>query len=152
MRVTDIDALMERLEITDECENCKWSAGPFCKIGSDFVDACEAIWEAPTFEIELFSEAVPRPNKNLVEVVRCKDCKYNLKKPRDYYDDDRILCFAWCPLISHLSEGEGWCFRGKRKDQPQTKRRLPDYSYEADLAKRLMEQTEGGDDGKQSSN
>ena len=28
------------------------------------------------------------------------------------------------------------------KDEPQTERHLPDYSYEADLGRRIMEQTE----------
>ena len=32
--------------------------------------------------------------------------------------------------------------QAKAKDEPQTERHLPDYSYEADLGRRIMEQTE----------
>lgn len=33
-------------------------------------------------------------------------------------------------------------YMAKVEDEPQTERRLPDYSYEADLGRRIMEQTE----------
>lgn len=81
----------------------------------------------------------------------CKEC--------DYYHAENNTCQS----KKCCTGGDGyvtwwdrlWCKPYKYKaeqTEPQTKRRLPDYSYEADLAKRLMEQTEGGDDGKQSSN
>ena len=36
--------------------------------------------------------------------------------------------------------------QAKAKDEPQTERHLPDYSYEADLGRRIMEQTERSND------
>ena len=54
------------------------------------------------------SELKKIPSADAVEVVRCKDCKYN---PKD----------AWfgCPM-SHMTETQkpdtAWCWKGERKD------------------------------------
>lgn len=51
MRLIDADALAASLGITNmECLKCGWYNGRGCKRGSDFVDACEAIEDAPTIE------------------------------------------------------------------------------------------------------
>ena len=47
-RLIDAYALMETLGIAEECEYCQYSYGGFCSKSSDFVDACEAIADAPT--------------------------------------------------------------------------------------------------------
>ena len=64
-RYIDADLLMKELGITDpDCEKCEWGCKgfPSCSRDGDFVDACDAICEAPTADV--------------VEVVRCKDCKH----------------------------------------------------------------------------
>lgn len=51
MRLIDADALMKTLGITDmDCGKCKWGDHGYCTRGSDFVDACTAIEDAPTIE------------------------------------------------------------------------------------------------------
>ena len=48
-RLIDADALAKQLGITDmDCYKCAWNLSGICRRGSDFVDACEAIEEAPT--------------------------------------------------------------------------------------------------------
>lgn len=57
---------------------------------------------------EIIEEIDALPSADAVEVVRCKDCKYN---PKD----------AWfgCPM-SHMTETQkpdtAWCWKGERKD------------------------------------
>lgn len=48
MRLIDADALMDALGIAVECSDCANQAGAFCHKSSDFVNACEAICDAPT--------------------------------------------------------------------------------------------------------
>lgn len=53
-RYIDADALMKELGITDpDCEKCEWGhkGFPYCKRDGDFVDACDAICEAPTVDV-----------------------------------------------------------------------------------------------------
>ena len=50
-----------------------------------------------TKEVVPFDEAVPKANKNLVEVVRCKDCKHSDKT-------DCAEGFVWC---NRNGEGHG---------------------------------------------
>lgn len=52
MRLIDADALAEQLNIRKTCAECEHSDGVFCKKHDDFVDACEAIFEAPTINPE----------------------------------------------------------------------------------------------------
>lgn len=53
------------------------------------------------------------PTVDAVEVVRCKDCKYNPKAERRYDDDDPIFCFDWC---WYMEGKDGYCCEGKRRD------------------------------------
>lgn len=49
MRLIDADALMETLGIKEECTDCQYHLGyNFCARSGDFVNACEAIINAPT--------------------------------------------------------------------------------------------------------
>lgn len=50
MRLIDADALAEVLGIKPECADCENAQGAFCTKGSDFVNACEAIFDAPTID------------------------------------------------------------------------------------------------------
>ena len=62
MNLIDRDFLAEKLEITEGCLECKWMDGVYCKRYKTFVDACQAIFEAP---------AIEQP-----EIIYCKDCKW----------------------------------------------------------------------------
>lgn len=61
MRLIDADALAEVLGIAEDCQDCQYKNGVLCKKSSDFVDACEAIYDAPTIEAEWIpvSERLP---------------------------------------------------------------------------------------------
>lgn len=50
MRLIDADALAETLGIKAKCDDCQYQNGSFYKRGGEFVDACEAIYDAPTIE------------------------------------------------------------------------------------------------------
>lgn len=52
MRPIDADALIEKLGIAKECNDCKHNEEPYCKWKADVVDICEAINDAPTIEPE----------------------------------------------------------------------------------------------------
>ena len=50
MRLIDADELKKELGIADDCSQCDHARTIFCSKGSNFVDACEAINDAPTIE------------------------------------------------------------------------------------------------------
>lgn len=52
MRLIDADALMERLQIANDCGDCIYQDGPDCANAKGFVDACAAICTAPTIDPE----------------------------------------------------------------------------------------------------
>ena len=59
-RYIDADALMKTLKISDDCKHCEQCEDDyFCSMSGDFVNACEAINEAPS-----------------IDIVRCKECKH----------------------------------------------------------------------------
>ena len=47
-----------------------------------------------------------KPDRDLVEVVRCKDCKY--------CEDDYPLNTYWCPWLNTVRE-EDYCSKGERR-------------------------------------
>ena len=49
IELIDKRALMKTLKISDSCNECEWEVGPLCGKANSFVDACEAICEAPVF-------------------------------------------------------------------------------------------------------
>ena len=57
------------------------------------------------------------------EPQTCETCKFEIYCPE--------MCEGCCEWDSHYEP----------KDEPQTERRLPDYSYEADLGRRIIEKT-----------
>lgn len=74
MRLIDKNEVMKKLSIADECEDCPFcSEEIFCGKQQDpqsFVDACEAICDAP-----------------VVEIIHCKECKYaEVVDPEDGQD------------------------------------------------------------------
>lgn len=60
MRLIDANVVMETLGIKSDCVNCDYADEIFfCTKGKNFVDACEAIQDAPTIEtkqIKYFDE------------------------------------------------------------------------------------------------
>lgn len=61
-------------------------------------------------EYKIFSEAIPKPNKNLVEVVRCKECKHG--EYREEYSE--YECHAsGCGLV-HAADF--FCADAERKE------------------------------------
>lgn len=79
MRLIDADALLKKLD-----DSIWYNV-------ADFNEAWYAVDHAPTVDA--------------VEVVRCRDCKYN-----------PLETWFGCPL-SHLKyDGERWCWKGERKD------------------------------------
>lgn len=42
--------LMNTLHIKEDCQDCEYSNGNFCNLSPDFVNACEAICDAPSAE------------------------------------------------------------------------------------------------------
>lgn len=43
--------LMNTLHIKEDCQDCEYSNGNFCNLSPDFVNACEAISDAPPVEV-----------------------------------------------------------------------------------------------------
>ena len=52
MRAIDGDALIEKLGIAKDCNDCEHNEEPYCRWKPDVVDICEAINDAPTIEPE----------------------------------------------------------------------------------------------------
>lgn len=46
-------ALMKNLGIKDNCSDCRFQDGLYCKKSGDFINACGVIFDAPTIEIDL---------------------------------------------------------------------------------------------------
>ena len=90
MRLIDADALMDALGIADDCQDCQYQSSIFCSRSPDFVNACEAIADAPVID------AVP--------VVRCRYCKW--------YDKHDKRCKVW----NHGVLSIGYCYRGEERE------------------------------------
>ena len=103
MRLIDADALMDALGIADDCQDCQYQSSIFCSRSPDFVNACEAIADAPVID------AVP--------VVRCRDCVwyeiYQLKKDGT---DDRRYKPSYCTLLRHNFNPDWYCADGEKRD------------------------------------
>lgn len=117
-RYIDADLLMKELGITDpDCVKCEWGSKlfPFCTRDGDFVDACDAICEAPTIDA--------------VEVVRCKDCKHRPIKgdgnivyaPNDIdgWDDDTCPCLCDDCYYNWMPEDDFFCGKGERREDAE---------------------------------
>lgn len=109
-RYIDADLLMKELGITDpDCVKCEWGSKlfPFCTRDGDFVDACDAICEAPTIDA--------------VEVVRCKDCKF---WGESLTEEERNECDVYADLVCTywMSDGltrDDFCSKGERREDAE---------------------------------
>lgn len=93
MNLIDRDALIAKLEITERCIECKWVNGAYCNRWNTFADACEAILKAPVIE---------QP-----EIIRCKDCKHNMKSSK--------AGNACCDIFYGMTNQYGFCHMGERR-------------------------------------
>lgn len=50
MKLIKADDLAEKLEISENCDGCKYVKGVFCDWKPNAVDICEAIYDAPEVE------------------------------------------------------------------------------------------------------
>lgn len=53
---------------------------------------------------------------DVVEVVRCKDCKYNPRNPRSWGDDDIVEHYLWCEFMA-IESKYNYCSKGKRSEE-----------------------------------
>lgn len=51
---------------------------------------------------------------DVVEVVRCKDCKYNPSNPRSWDDDDIVEHYLWCEFMA-IESKYNYCSKGARE-------------------------------------
>lgn len=91
--------LMTTLNIKEDCHDCVYGASVFCTRGSDFVDACEAIMDAPSIDA--------------VEVVRCRDCKWSV----EHYDTDGNAPYLFCKNWYGGTDADGYCYEAERKEE-----------------------------------
>lgn len=52
------------------------------------------------------------PTADVVEVVRCKDCKYYKQNP--YSPDEDMMCMCWCDWLP--TDPDDFCSYGERKE------------------------------------
>lgn len=62
---------------------------------------------------EAFSNVDICPSADVVEVVRCKDCKYS-----QFKDNGVLRPTAYCHRLNVIisGKGKGYCYLGERKD------------------------------------
>lgn len=63
-------------------------------------------------DFEEILEALPSAQP---EIIRCKDCKYNLNNARLFADPDPILTYAWCNTGAF--QENDFCSKGKRREE-----------------------------------
>lgn len=80
MKLIKVGELAEKLEISENCDDCKYCDCPFCEWNPNPVDICEAIFDAP--EVEAI------PVSWIEEYATC------LEKPSDVYLAEKILLTA----------------------------------------------------------
>lgn len=105
MRLIDADALKEMLGGVRAYYNC-------------FDEDEKKFYEAYSKAIEILNVYLDKePTVDAVEVVRCRECKYNINNALAYNDDDTVACFGWCELfMTHYGE-DAYCSFGKRAER-----------------------------------
>lgn len=98
MRLIDADKLLDTLGIDSlDCEKCSWGNFDYCKRGSDFVDACSAIEDAPTVDAEPVRHGHWVDNNGRYGWF-CSQCKKENNYAYDYNENNVIeLQDHYCP-------------------------------------------------------
>jgi len=106
-RYIDADLLMKELGITDpDCVKCEWGSKlfPYCTRDGDFVDACDAICEAPTADVverKVGKWIEAKPMSGRIGKV-CSACGCEAYWDSDYGQQ----LFDWCPYCGAEMRGE----------------------------------------------
>ena len=95
MNAIDRNALIEEIGIKEDCRECTNLFGPFCKNGSAYVDACRAIFDAPTLDVRpvvrgKWERHYSRPNVYADLWWHCSVCGY--KNDNQYADKYHQFC------------------------------------------------------------
>ena len=86
-----------------KCQTCRHFDG----------DECDTFCDS----YECYSPDMSKiPTADVVEVVRCKDCKYSSKEKRYDTDEEYLACGEWCYYDSVETEPDGFCSYGERKE------------------------------------
>lgn len=99
-RYIDADLLMKELGITDpDCVKCEWGSKlfPYCTRDGDFVDACDAICDAPTADVVERKKGKWRLNKE--GNWACPFCEFD-----PYHDNMKGM--NYCPNCGAELRGE----------------------------------------------
>lgn len=91
-RLIDADALDSVVLRMNTKENAQITRGEYKLIDS-------VIFEFPTIDA--------------LQVIRCKDCKYNMQNPRKWADNDKTLTYVHCGFMSE----DDYCSKAVRKEE-----------------------------------
>ena len=59
-----------------------------------------------------------RKETSKVEVIRCKDCKYNVLADRPYFEDAvSVETYQHCYYLSGMTKQMGYCALAERKEE-----------------------------------
>ena len=94
MKLIDADALIEKLSIAKDCNDCEHDEAPYCRWKPDVIDICEAINDAPTID------AMPVKHAKLVDpnpYGECSICDFLIDIRQNY---------NYCPNCGARMDGE----------------------------------------------
>ncbi len=118
MILIDVEPLYKQyVELEKQARECQMDYLDHCKADSPNVIKWSAILtERTAYKYDLQDA----PKVDAVPVVRCKDCKYQIKKK--YWSDEGIYFRGWCSVFNILvaTGDNGYCSRGERRDGDET--------------------------------
>jgi hypothetical protein len=66
----------------------------------------------------VFKATMPSPYQNMGELIRCKDCKYNVLADRPYFEDSvSVETYQHCYYLSGMTKQMGYCALAERKEE-----------------------------------
>ena len=122
----------------------KWDALPRVSLPTGEITTC----------VSVLASAFKEVNHKTEPQANCHTCKYDISEDdNDLYDMCETMVEGECryePIdkpqtVSLTSAHISGDIYHRVEDKPQTERHLPDYSYEADLGRRIMEQMKGSE-------
>jgi len=94
----DRDALIKALGIAEDCADCQYDNHGFCSMGSEFVNACEAIFDMPTIDPVKHGRWITTEYNDGSVLCECSYCGH--ARSRDG------LPINYCPNCGARMEGE----------------------------------------------